>query len=213
LRAAQRELAARRSKGHSWVSLARLVARSLAPDSVMAARNAIHKPKLSTIPAWVDAGKVSEAGSVPVWERWRRLQLSGFIGPGISLEADEVCQAVSGVNARRPWTDVDLWEFFLSLPAEQKAPELRSKGLVRNLLRGRVPDAILDRQDKTTFDEAALAQMDYATLRRFLVSPNYRIAGIDYDRLVERLRAEDLGTVDYAWAGNLANAHAFLAQW
>lgn len=211
--AAWRELSARRAKGYSLWSLARFLGRSLAPDTVMSARNALKKPKLSTIPAWVDKRRVADAPAVAVWERWRRLQLAGFIGPGISLEVDEICQAVSGVRARRPWTDIDLWEFFLSLPAEQKFPDLRAKGLVRNLLRGRVPDQILDRKDKTVFDEAALAQIDYATLRRYLSAPDYRIAGVDYGLLAERIQAGNLDRIDYAWAGNLAIAHAFLAQW
>ena len=133
--------------------------------------------------------------------------------PGISLEAEEVCQAVSGVEARRPWTDVDLWEFFLSLPAEQKFPDASQKGLVRDLLRGRVPNEILDRQDKTVFDAAALAQVDYATLRQYLVSPAHRIAGVDYERLATRLDSERLSVVELGWARNLATAHAFLAQW
>jgi len=212
-RAARRELSARRANGRSWFSLARLVARSLAPDAVMAARNSVGRRKLSTIPTWVDRRKVAEGGSVPVWERWRRLQLTGFIGPGVSLEAVEVCEAASGVRSRKPWTDVDLWEFFLSLPAEQKFPDLRSKGLVRRLLRGRVPNEVLDRHDKTVFDEAALAEVDYPALRRYLVTPSHRLAGVDYEQLAERLDAQDLGTIDFGWARNLANVHAFLAQW
>jgi hypothetical protein len=150
---------------------------------------------------------------VPVRERWRSLQLSGFIGPGISLEAEEVTQAVTGVRSRRPWTDIDLWELFLSLPAEQKFPDLRPKGLVRDLLKSRLPAFILDRKDKTVFDEAALARLDYATLRRLLVNPEHRLAGVDYSQLADRIASENFGVVDYAWAANLANVHAFLAQW
>jgi hypothetical protein len=179
----------------------------------MSARNALRQPALSTVPPWVDKRRVAQAPAVPIWERWRRVQLAGFIGPGISLEVDEICQAVAGIRARRPWTDIDVWELFLSLPAEQKFPDLRVKGLVRNLLRGRVPDAILDRTDKTVFDEAALAQIDYSMLRRYLSRPSHRIAGVDYELLAERLEAQNLDRIDYAWAGNLANAHAFLAQW
>lgn len=213
-RAAQRDLSARRANGASLVSLLRLIARSLAPDAVMAARDSIGPKKLRTIPAWLDE-RTARRGreSVPVKERWRRLQLSGFIGPGVSLEAEEVCQAVTGVRSRKPWTDIDLWEFFLSLQAEQKFPDLRPKGLVRDLLRGRVPDMILDRRDKTVFDEAALAVIDYATLRRYLTKPDHRVAGVDYELLGERLEAADFGTVEYAWARNLANIHAFLEQW
>jgi asparagine synthase (glutamine-hydrolysing) len=210
--AARRELSERRSRGRSWISLARLVAQSLAPDRLLAARNAIgRRPR--TVPAWVEKRKATETDSVPVRERWLRSQLRGFIGPGISLEAEEVCQEVSGVRSRKPWTDVDLWEFFLSLRAEQKFPDLRPKGLVRDLLRGRLPDEILDRRDKTVFDDAMLGEIDYASLRTFLGDPNHRIDGVDYARLGELLRSERLTPVDYRWARNLANVHAFLSLW
>ena len=211
--AARRELSARRARGWSWFSLFRLVLRSVAPDAVMNARRAFGSYRASTVPTWVDRRRVARDKSGSVRERWRGVQLTGFIGPGISLEAEEVCQAVTGVEARRPWTDVDLWEFFLSLPAEQKFPDLRQKGLVRNLLRGRVPDEILDRQDKTVFDAAGLARVDYATLRRYLVSPRHRLPGVDYELLATRLDSERLSVVELGWARNLATAHAFLAQW
>jgi len=211
--AARRELLARRANGRSWPSLLRLVVRSLTPDAVMDLRNSIGSRKVSTIPQWVDRRRVATNASVPVRERWRRLQLAAFIGPGISLEAEEVCQAVSGVRSRKPWTDIDLWEFFLSLRAEQKFPDQRPKSLVRTVLRGRVPDEILDRKDKTLFDEAGLAEIDYVTLRRFLGDPDGRLPGVDYKQLRQRLDAENLGTIDYGWARNLATVHAFLAQW
>ena len=208
-----RELRLRHSAGRSWWSIARLLARSLAPDRVMDARRALQRNRVSTTPAWVDRRGISPEETVPVRERWRRLQLTAFIGPGISLEAEEVCQAVTGVRSRKPWTDIDLWELFLRLPADQKFPDLRSKSLVRDLLRGRVPDFILDRQDKTVFDEAGLANVDLGRLRRHLSDPAIRIAGVDYRELQRRLDSGNLGTIDYGWARSLATVHAFLAQW
>jgi len=212
-RAAWTELSARRAAGRSLTGLARLFGRALAPDGLVAARNKLLRRKALGLPEWVDARKVREGASVSVRERWRSLQLSAFVGPGVSVEAEETCQAVCGVRTRRPWTDVDLWEFFLSLPAEQKFPDLIPKGLVRQLLRGRVPDEILDRRDKTVFDEAALAEVDYRELRRLLSSADYRLAGVNYDILNERLRSENFTIVDYMWASALASVHAFLAQW
>ena len=132
------------------------------------------------LPAWIDGAKASEGtaeGIASVRQRWRRLQLAAFRGPGLSAEAEAICQAACGVRVRRPWTDVDLFELFLSLPAAQKFPDTQGKSLVKRLLRGRVPDAILDRSDKTVFDEALLAQIDYSTLRRFLVDPPHRLDG------------------------------------
>ena len=213
LRAVRRELEERRARGASFASLVLTIARALAPASVLAARR---RRRRAGVPEWVDFRKANEAAAatfVPARDRWSKLQLSAFIGPGVSVEAEEVCQAVCGVRTRRPWADVDLWELFLSLPAELKFPDTRYKGLVRDLLRGRVPDEILDRRDKTLFDEAMLADIDYSTLRRFLVAPEYRFEGIDYELLGERLRREDFQLVDYTWARNLATFHAFLSQW
>ncbi|OGO55223.1 MAG: hypothetical protein A2V85_09615 [Chloroflexi bacterium RBG_16_72_14] len=211
--AARRELAQRRAQGMSLLGLARLAGRSVAPHRVMAARHAIGRRWPPTVPRWVNWHRAAQETPVPVRERWRRSQLAGFIGPGVALEAEEVCQVVCDIRTRRPWTDIDLWELFLSLPAEQKFPDLRPKGLVRDLLRGRVPDAILDRTDKTVFDEAGLARIDYPTLRRYLVGQEHRVAGIDYAALGELLRAETLTRIDYEWAKNLAGVHAFLSQW
>ena len=51
---------------------------------------------------------------------------------------------------------------------------------------------------------AALAQVDYATLRRYLVAPQHRLAGVDYDQLATRLDSERLSVVELGWARNLA---------
>ncbi|MGH2716589.1 MAG: asparagine synthase-related protein, partial [Thermoleophilaceae bacterium] len=149
----------------------------------------------------------------PARGRWRRWQLAILEGPGLSLEADEVNQALTGVSVRRPWADVDLWELFLSLPAEAKFPDLRRKGLVRDLLRGSVPDEILDRRSKTFFNDAVLARIDYAALRRWVSAPAHRIPGVDYERLGQRLEQEDLDAAGFIWARDLAAVHAFLALW
>lgn len=209
----RREIALRRAAGRSWPSIARLLLRAMTPDQVKAARNAFLGRRPAVVPAWIDHRQVARRGAVVPWRRWRRLQLAAFIGPGPSLEAEEVCQAVTGVRSRRPWSDIDLWEFFLRMPAEQKFPDLQDKGLVRHLLRGRVPDQILDRQDKTVFDEAVLASADHETLRRLLVRPRHRLPGVNYGLLEQRLDQGGLSAMEFAWARNLANIHAFLAQW
>jgi asparagine synthase (glutamine-hydrolysing) len=212
-RSAWRELASRRARGRSWISLVRFAGRAAAPGSVIKAVDRALRRHSPLVPSWVRHDMATQETPLPVRERWRRSQMGAFIGPGTSLEAEEVCQAVSGVHVRRPWTDVDLWEFFLSLPAEQKFPEPQSKALVRRLLRGRVPDEILDRTDKTVFDEAAKDAMDYDTLEDLLVRSEPVIKGVDYDALRRLIVARRLTMLDYQWARNLANIHAFMAQW
>jgi asparagine synthetase B (glutamine-hydrolysing) len=212
-RSAWREISARRAAGRSWFALARLAGRAVAPGRTIKAVDRIMKRRSPLVPDWIDQRMATEETPVPVRDRWRTSQLGAFIGPGTSLEAEEICQAVCGIVVRRPWTDVDLWEFFLSLPAEQKFPARQSKALVRRLLRGRVPNEILDRTDKTVFDEAAKAQLDYATLERHLAGSAPVVRGVDYDALAELIGSRRLSMLDYQWARNLANIHAFMAQW
>lgn len=213
IRAAGHQLGLRRRRGATWPGLLRFVLRSLAPDQLLDARRAVLRSPDRGVPSWIDRRQLGVRRAAPPWNRWRMQQLRGFVGPGIALEAEEVCEAVTGVRSRRPWTDVDLWELFLSLRAEQKFPDHRPKGLVRNLLRGRVPDEILDRQDKTVFDAAALDSIDYETLRRYLLDPRHRLDGVDYALLGRRLAARNLDIVEYGWVRTLTSIHAFLDQW
>ena len=149
----------------------------------------------------------------PARQRWVNLQTSSFGGSSETLAADEVVAAIHGVDIRRPFVDVDLWEFFLSLRAEVKYPDTRRKTLVKRCLRGRVPDAILDRRDKTVFGEHLLTHADYDVMRRYTADPPHRIAGVDYRRLAERLDQGDFTLWEYCWARDLTSAHAFLANW
>jgi asparagine synthase (glutamine-hydrolysing) len=213
LTAVGRLLSARRSRGASWTSLGKQLVAPLVPTRMTAARWAVRR---DGVPDWLDRRLVNEAAVrsiVPAGKRWRKVQVGAFSVPGISMEADDICQELTGVRTRRPWADVDLWEFFLSLPAEVKFPDTRSKTLVRRLLRGKVPDEILDRRDKTFFDESIMANVDYPRLRRLLIEPKYRIDGVDYGRLRERLEHENLELIDFEWAKDLAGIHAFLSLW
>jgi asparagine synthase (glutamine-hydrolysing) len=94
-----------------------------------------------------------------------------------------------------------------------KFPDTRGKTLVRRLLRGRVPDPILDRRDKTMFDDSVQANIDYPTLRRWLTDPPHRLKGVRYDLLRERLDRESLELSEFLWAKDLASVHAFLSRW
>jgi asparagine synthase (glutamine-hydrolysing) len=213
LKALLKYLESRRARGASIKSIGRQLASTFVPTPITAARLRRNR---TAVADWVDLRKANEAAVrslVPAKQRWRKLQLGAFFGPGVSMGADDLCQDLCGVRTRRPWADVDLWEFFLSLPAETKFPDAQGKGLVRQLLRGKVPDAILDRQDKTYFDDAVMARIDYPVLEQWLVDPNYPIDGVNYGLLQHRLERRELNLVDFAWATDLAGVHAFLSLW
>jgi len=129
-------------------------------------------------------------------------------------EADAYSHAVHGVRPRRPWADVDLWEFFVSLPAEVKFPDHRMKGFVRTAFRDKVPNEILDRRDKTTTNEYFRSMcLDFEALRRWLTAPAYRVPGVDYALLAKELEREDMSLAHYLWARDLAAVHAFVDLW
>jgi asparagine synthase (glutamine-hydrolysing) len=214
-RALARLLAGRRARGASWRAIARDLAYPFVPSWVTA-RRWHHSGAGAPVPDWVDRGRATRAAVnsiVPQARRWSKVQLGPFSGVGLSIEADEICQEITGVRARRPWADVDLWEFFLSLPAEVKFPDTRGKTLVRRLLRGRVPEPILNRRDKTVFDDSVLSNIDYPELRRWLENPPSRVPGVNYDLLWDRLEHETLDLFDFIRAKDLASVHAFLSLW
>ncbi len=216
LGAAWAQLRGARAKGMARTRLARQVALAFVP---LAAERAYHRvrPRTDpTIPDWLVTPRLDELDTyapavAAARDRWGVYQLSGFIGPGLSMESDTIVQELCGIRVRRPWADVDLWEFFLSLRAETKFPDARRKALARDLLRDRVPDVILDRKGKVVFDDSIMERIDYIALRRWLVDSPVRVQGVDYGLLEKHLADEDFGLWDHIWAKDLASIHAFLA--
>jgi asparagine synthase (glutamine-hydrolysing) len=203
-----------RARGRSRRDIVRRIAPSLTPAFLAGRYTRLRRRENRPLPSWIDPDEVGGLGRRPDLEhpardRWRHAQVAPLYGAAITLEADAICAASLGVHVRRPFADVDLWEFMLSLRAETKFPDLVAKRLVRDAMRGRLPDAVLDRMDKTAFDEYALAAADYEALRRWTLGGDVRIAGVDYDRLRDRLDSRDLGVVELSWANDLARVHAF----
>jgi asparagine synthase (glutamine-hydrolysing) len=163
-------------------------------------------------PAWIDANRLPEddsAGLAP-YKRWSHEQLVPLLRPDLASEAQEICAAVCGVELRRPWSDVDMWEFFLSIPAEVKFRHLRRKELIRGFVRGALPHDVVFRSDKTNLAEAFMKSVDYSILKRWLYDSDYRMPGVDYPTLRARLEREDLDLISIRWAGRLAAVHAFV---
>jgi asparagine synthase (glutamine-hydrolysing) len=214
----------RRAQGRRWRRIAREATRSLAPAFLAAPYVRLRRRHFAdrdraVMPPWLDEDAFGGFGHRPAYgrparRRWLESQLDPLrAGPWTSFEAAEICASYCGVDVRRPLADIDLWEFFLSLRAETKFPDLVPKSLIREAMRGRLPDAIIDRGDKTFFDEHALASADYPALRRWLLGTQHRVAGVDYRVLESRLERREMGVRELLWAYNLARVHAFLSLW
>jgi asparagine synthase (glutamine-hydrolysing) len=208
-------IAGQRSKGVSVKAIARQLGAALVPRRVEALYLRRSRGGMP-VPEWVDEQRLRDRESryaTAPRRRWLDDQVALPRGVTLHEEADEIVESVCGIRVRRPFGDVDLWEFFVSLPAEVKQPSVRRKALLRELLRGRVPDRILDRTDKTVFDQPMMARVDYQALRRWLIEPPVRLRGIDYEALASHLEREDLDLGGLLWAQNLAAVQAWLAAW
>lgn len=213
LAAARERYHRERTNGRPGAAIARRLAAGLAPDPIRRRVRWARGRERTSRPAWV-IGQFSAPGTaVSPRNRWRVEQLSMFGGTGILLDVHDVIVARHRVDVRRPFVDVDVLELFLGLRAEVKHGDPRRKGLLRTMLRGRVPDEILDRRDKTVFNEDVLARIDYETLERWLISPRYRLPYIDYDLLEASLQRRNLDVREFIWMKDLAAVQAFLEQW
>lgn len=213
LRAARRNLQTQRRAGVPFTGVTRQLAAALTPRLFAVAYEHVRTyQRGARIPDWLDGRRIRRTRAkrfVGPRKQWSRDQLTGYIGPGLTVEAESILQAVCGIRVRRPWADVDLWEFFLGLPAEMKFPHPRRKALVRQLLKGHVPDLILERSTKTGFDDSLMARIDYAALRQAFKQSSFVVPGVDYNRLQQRLDRQDFDPADYMWAKDLAAVHAF----
>jgi asparagine synthetase B (glutamine-hydrolysing) len=208
--AVRRHLAAQRGRGASRVALARQLVKAFVPDGIVDARERAKNRPL--MPDWLDTHRLERVATPlpPRWRRWREWQVGVLSYPNLTAESEAIGQAISGVRVRCPWSDVDLWEFFLSMPAETKFPDIDPpKLLVRRLLRGRVPDEILLRR-KQYANDAVLPLIDYGLLQRLVEPVDYRMPGVDYGRLAEHLRDKDLRATEIAYAYGLAAIHTFV---
>jgi hypothetical protein len=216
LTAAAQLLAHWRKKGFRRRKLAREVVRAIGPPRLVSAYMYRRPRPYRGYPPWLDTEKFVRRPPMSrrsPRERWAMMQTLPFEGPGIGFEAEEICAAVCGVDPRRPFADVDLWQFVLSLPAEIKFPSDHTKPLLREAMRGLLPDELIFRRDKTFFDEFHLAKADYPTLRRLLVDSRHRLSGIDYGLLRDTLERQDMRVFELQWARDVAKIHAFLNQW
>jgi hypothetical protein len=220
LKPAGRLLLDEHRRGRPWWRIARQLLLETAPPSIAAPIGRRLRREWTRLPDWMDAKKAGGAGnrpelSFPARRRWEKLQLGPFgSGPAApNIEANEICAAYCGIQSRYPLADIDLWEFFLSLPAEIKYPNRVLKGLIRDVMTGRLPDEIVWRHDKTAFDDHLRATAEYPDLQRWIFGTNgYRMEGVDYHVLGRQLERQELDVAALRIARDLARIHAFVSR-
>lgn len=109
------------------------------PDGAVAARRDDPFPD-------VDAWGATCAGW-PAFPALSALYARLYLADGVLVKVDRASMGVA-LEVRSPFLDTEMVDLALSLPARWSLHGRTTKALVRRMLRGRVPDAILDRPKK-----------------------------------------------------------------
>ncbi len=121
--------------------------------------------------------------------RWWSGLLDSVAGRGSSLihDATRRRSASVGLEARHPLLDVDLIELVLSLPPELAFDPAVSRPLLRESVRGLIPDEVRLRPTKSSFDalfHEALAGRDLPSARSLLLARDAEVnAFVDRERM------------------------------
>lgn len=139
-----------------------------------------------------------------------------YLGEDILVKVDRASMAAS-LEARAPFLDPELVEFLSTLPPSLKLRGFTSKYLLRRLMRGRVPDQVIDRRKQgfgapmDAWFRGPLAQLAMQELE----PDRLRCAGlVDPDQVMALLRAHLSGRADHGtrlWS--LVQLHLWHDRW
>ncbi len=176
-------------------------ARALAPAWAHALSRRV-RPNERHVQPWFPprlARTFVDSSDAAAWKRiggprwWAYLVNATTRGMGPALAYDHIRRrgALSGVRSRHPIVDVDVIELILSLPPELAFHPEHSRPLVREAMRGLMPEQVRLRPTKSSFDavfHAALAGPDLPLARAILCDPAARVgAYVDLDVLRREL--------------------------
>jgi asparagine synthase (glutamine-hydrolysing) len=155
---------------------------------------------------FLDTWNASSPGSTLTTYRSSERQIDDllrFSVPPLLRYEDRNSMAWS-IESRVPFLDFRLVEYLLELPTKAKISKGQTKALMRNALRGLVPDAILDRRDKMGFVTAQNQWMRGSLGKA--ISGAFRAPDFALGALVDAERAETLLSAEGYWAGASLNA-------
>ncbi len=105
---------------------------------------------------------------------------SGWVAHGVDIF--DRSTASFGVEERHPFHDRRLYEFLMAIPDDQRARDVWRKYILRNAMRGLVPDSVLARRDKADFSVLFIEALE-------------RIGG---EHFFDTMALETAGWVDHA---------------
>ena len=139
----------------------------------------------------------SMSSGLDAQQRTAAAYLRGYLQEDILVKVDRASMAAS-LEVRSPFLDPSLVDFALSISPQQKMPGFRRKAPLRELMRGRLPDQLIDRP-KRGFGVPLAAWFRGPLLplvREFLAPDRLTIGGLFDARRVGRLVDAHLGGDD-----------------
>ena len=125
----------------------------------------------------------------------------------LMIKNDRMTMAHS-LEARVPFTDLDLVQFLSTVPVEYKLKGLRKKHLLRSAMKGRLPEAVL--RKKKVGLEMPYSRWMRRELREFagdvLLSPTVKATGLFDPSEIQRLWSEHSGDGGRSWPALLGPA-------
>ena len=121
--------------------------------------------------------------------RWARLGLAGDAKLSRTAAHYTALAARQGVDFRQPLIDHRVVEFALSLPPSQAVRAGRRKIVVRNAMRGLLPDEVVDRPRKvlpTAIGERGLRERETDKVWDYLTNMRASALGFVDERLLRR---------------------------
>jgi asparagine synthase (glutamine-hydrolysing) len=100
---------------------------------------------------------------------------SGWVAHGVDIF--DRSTARFGVEERHPFHDRRLYEFLMAIPDDQRARDFERKFIMRNAMRGLVPDSVLARRDKADFSILFIQALERVGGERFFDSMGLEAAG------------------------------------
>jgi asparagine synthase (glutamine-hydrolysing) len=131
----------------------------------------------------------------PRWWAYVVNAVTRGIGSALVYEQTGRMAAMAGLDARHPLVDVDVIELVLQLAPELAFDARFSRPVLRDTIKGLVPDEVRMRPAKSNFDalfHATLAGPDLPAARRVLTAPDAELrAYVDLDTVHDVLLATD----------------------
>lgn len=132
----------------------------------------------------------------------------------VILHEDDLNAMAFSIENRSPFLDRALFEFCYTIPTKHLIQDGAAKSILRDAMRGIVPDVVLDQRRKVGFNAPIFSFLDHRNpgVREELLRPGPVFDIIRKEKIVELLDKEDLPNSESKFLFNFLNAKFFLEE-